>query len=103
MALDVGTVTLTFYLILDFVFTSLISPVGNKCSEAFLDIALKNSQLMLIVTDEKFKSCTHFIPSRYLSRLSPAPTVRFPCDHKFFGRELRNESLFLKIPKAFKI
>lgn len=50
MALDVGTVTLPFYLILDFLFTSFIPPVGNKCSEAFLDIALKNNQLMLIVT-----------------------------------------------------
>lgn len=62
MALDVETVTLTFYLILDFVCTSMISPAGNKCSEDFMDIALKNNQLMFIVTDEKLKSCTPSSP-----------------------------------------
>lgn len=103
MALDVGTATLTFYLILDFVFMSLISPVGNKGSEAFLDIVLKNDQWMFIVTDEKLKSCT---PSSPLD-ICPGSVLNLSLDSHVITKLLSESSVvslcFSKSPKHSKL
>lgn len=89
MALDVGTVTLTFYLILNFVFKSLISPIGNKCSEAFLEVGLKKNQLIFIVTGEKLKSCKHSSPLD----VCPGSVLHLPLDSHVITKFLSESSV----------